>query len=163
MATTAANLGWQPSGNTQIRATIHYGVDATGVPNAWDFYHLTDNANEKDQDIFLSASIDNQTTADFHNSFRYGLTRKREQYSLWQPDGHLHSEYAYDRWIFRLLRQHGYDHRRQRLLSNGTSAARLYRETYPYVYQLDSNRDQLGLPGRLQVHAASDRTDRLSL
>ena len=33
----------------------------------------------------MSASIDNQTTADFHNSLRYGLTRKREQYHLWQP------------------------------------------------------------------------------
>ncbi|MGA3264646.1 MAG: TonB-dependent receptor plug domain-containing protein, partial [Terracidiphilus sp.] len=26
VATTAANIGWQPSGNTQIRGTIHYGV-----------------------------------------------------------------------------------------------------------------------------------------
>jgi len=37
VATTAANLGWQLSGNTQIRATLHYGVDGTGVPNAWIF------------------------------------------------------------------------------------------------------------------------------
>ena len=51
VATTAANVGWQPSGNTQIRATLHYGVDATGVPNAWDFYHVTDEANEKDQEF----------------------------------------------------------------------------------------------------------------
>ena len=63
VATTAANLGWQPSGNTQIRGTLHYGVDATGVPNAWDFYHVADDATQKDQDLFISASIDNQTTA----------------------------------------------------------------------------------------------------
>lgn len=87
VATTTANLGWQPSGNTQVRATLHYGVDATGVPNTWDFYHVADDATQKDQDIFLSASVDNQTTADFHNSVRYGLTRKREQYSLWQTSG----------------------------------------------------------------------------
>ena len=87
VATTAANLGWQPSGSTQIRATLHYGVDATGVPNAWDFYHVADNATQKDQDLFVSASIDNQTTADFHNTLRYGLTRKREQYKLWQQAG----------------------------------------------------------------------------
>jgi len=87
VGTTAANVGWQPNGTTQIRGTLHYGVDATGVPNAWDFYHVADNATEKDQDIFLSASIDNQTTADFHQSVRYGLTRKREQYTLWQTSG----------------------------------------------------------------------------
>jgi vitamin B12 transporter len=87
VATTAANLGWQPNGNTQVRATLHYGVDAAGVPNAWDFYHVADQATEKDQNIFASASIDNQTTADFHQSVRYALTRKREQYYLWQLSG----------------------------------------------------------------------------
>jgi iron complex outermembrane receptor protein/vitamin B12 transporter len=87
VATTAANVGWQPSGNTQIRGTAHYGVDATGVPNAWDFYHVADNATQKDQDLFVSASIDNQTTAAFHNTLRYGLTRKREQYTQWAQEG----------------------------------------------------------------------------
>jgi iron complex outermembrane receptor protein/vitamin B12 transporter len=97
VATTAANVGWQPSGTTQIRATLHYGVDATGVPNAWDFYRVADQATQKDQRIFLSASIDNQTTADFHNSLRYGATRKREQYTIWQPSGEYvsYSSYCY--------------------------------------------------------------------
>jgi vitamin B12 transporter len=75
----AANVGWALNGTTQIRGTAHYGVSATGVPNAWDFYHVADDATEKDQDIFVSASIDNQTTASLHNSVRYGLIRKREQ------------------------------------------------------------------------------------
>jgi iron complex outermembrane receptor protein/vitamin B12 transporter len=87
VATTAANVGWQPNGTTQIRGTLHYGVDATGVPNAWDFYHVTDDATEKDQDLFLSASVDNQTLPALHNSFRYGLTRKREQYDQWAQRG----------------------------------------------------------------------------
>jgi iron complex outermembrane receptor protein/vitamin B12 transporter len=87
VATTGGNLGWQPNGNTQIRATVHYGVDATGVPNAWDFYHVADQATEKDQDLFFSGSVDNQTTPDFHQSARYGMTRKREQYHLWKQSG----------------------------------------------------------------------------
>jgi iron complex outermembrane receptor protein/vitamin B12 transporter len=62
VATSAANVGWQLTDTTQIRATLHYGVDATGLPNAWDFYHIADNATEKDQDLFVSGSIDNQTT-----------------------------------------------------------------------------------------------------
>jgi len=87
LSTIAANLGWAPNGSTQIRGTAHYGVDATGVPNAWDFYHVADNATEKDQNLYLSASLDNQTTAGFHNELRYGLTRKGDQYHQWTPEG----------------------------------------------------------------------------
>ena len=65
LATAAANVGWALNGSTQIRATAHYGVAGVGVPNAWDFFHVADDATEKDQDIFLSAAIDNQTTASF--------------------------------------------------------------------------------------------------
>jgi iron complex outermembrane receptor protein/vitamin B12 transporter len=87
VATSAANVGWQPSGNTQIRATLHYGVDATGVPNTWDFYHIADDRKEGDQDLYAGATVENQTTADFHNRFQYGLTRKREQSRQWYPAG----------------------------------------------------------------------------
>jgi iron complex outermembrane receptor protein/vitamin B12 transporter len=87
VATTAANLGWQLNGSTQIRATLHYGVDATGVPNQWDFYHISDDRKEGDQDLYGGASVENQTTAGFHNRFQYGLTRKREQSQQWYPAG----------------------------------------------------------------------------
>lgn len=141
VATTAANLGWQPSASTQIRGTLHYGVDATGVPGAWDFYHVTDNATEKDQDLFLSASVDNQTTADFHNSLRYGLTRKREQYNLWQQRGSGYFD-AYGDSLGDLVTISG---------ANGSSATGRavmdYAQTYPYGYQLVSNRDQLVYQG----------------
>ena len=91
VATSAANLGWALNSNTQIRATLHYGVDGVGNPNAWDFYHVADDATEKDQNLFLSASLDNQTTASLHNVVRYGLTRKREQVSLWSLSGNPES------------------------------------------------------------------------
>ncbi|MGC1461648.1 MAG: TonB-dependent receptor [Terracidiphilus sp.] len=87
LATSAANIGWQPAGSTQIRATIHYGVDATGVPNQWDFYQIADDRKEGDQDLYGGASVDNQTTPGFHNRFQYGLTRKREQSQQWYPAG----------------------------------------------------------------------------
>lgn len=87
VATSIGNVGWQPSASTQIRGTVHYGVSNSGIPNAWDFYHVADNASQKDQNIFLSASIENQTTHSFHNSARYGLSRKREQVDLWSLSG----------------------------------------------------------------------------
>jgi iron complex outermembrane receptor protein/vitamin B12 transporter len=144
VATTAANLGWQPNGSTQIRATLHYGVDATGVPNTWDFYHVADNATEKDQDLFFSGSVDNQTTADFHQSARYGMTRKREQYNLWSLSGQL---FTYD----------NYGHQAYYGLPVAISGGNGYRVsgraildfpgTYPEGHQIVSNRDQLVYQG----------------
>jgi iron complex outermembrane receptor protein/vitamin B12 transporter len=85
VATSAANVGWQLNGSTQIRATLRYGVDATGVPSTWDFYHISDDRKEGDQDLYGGGSLENQTTASFHNRFQYGLTRKREQSRQWYP------------------------------------------------------------------------------
>jgi vitamin B12 transporter len=87
LGTAAANIGWAPTGSTQIRGAAHYGVDATGVPNTWDFYHVADDATEKDQNLYVSASLDNQTTASFHNEVHYGMTRKNETDNLWQTSG----------------------------------------------------------------------------
>jgi iron complex outermembrane receptor protein/vitamin B12 transporter len=146
-ATTAANLGWQLSGNTQIRGTLHYGVDATGLPNAWNFYHVADNATEKDQDLFVSASIDNQTTASFHNMVRYGLTRKREQTSLQQLSGNYNPAYnsycygpAYWGNTVTITGANGY---------SATGQAVLDCETYSP--QIVSNRDQLVYQGDYRI------------
>lgn len=138
LATSAANIGWQLNGSTQIRATAHYGVDATGVPNAWDFYHFADDATEKNQSLYLSASIANQTTASLHNDVRYGLTRKREQDTLWTLTG---TPVAFASYCFgpgtlgytvTILGANGYSASGQAVL-----------DCSPYKSQLVSNRDQL--------------------
>ena len=87
VATTAANIGYQLNGATQLRGTLHYGVDGAGDPNSWDFYHVADSATQKDQDLFIGGAIDNQTTPSFHNKLLYGATRKREQYNQWTQQG----------------------------------------------------------------------------
>jgi vitamin B12 transporter len=137
VATAAANLGWQPSGTTQIRGTVHYGVDATGVPNAWDFYHVADQATEKDQNIFASASIDNQTTASLHQSVRYGLTRKREQYNLWSQSGNGTFDAFGDSFgdSVTITGANGYSVSGQALLD--------FAGIYPQGHQIVSNRDQV--------------------
>lgn len=145
VATTAANLGWQPSGATQIRGTLHYGVDATGVPNAWQFYHVADNATQKDQDLFLSASIDNQTTASLHNAVRYGLSRKREQYHLWQQSGSGVFDAYGDSFgnVVTITGANGYSVSGRALLD--------FAGTYPQGHQLVSNRDELVYQGDYTV------------
>jgi iron complex outermembrane receptor protein/vitamin B12 transporter len=141
VATSAGNFGWQPNGNWQIRGTVHYGVDGTGVPNAWDFYHVADNATQKDQNIYLSGSVDNQTTPDFHNSVRYGLTRKREQYRLWEQEGSgTFDEYG-DSFGFpvTITGANGYAVSGQALLDYASYST----PPYPEGHELVSNRDQL--------------------
>lgn len=151
MGAAAGNLGWQLNGKTQIRGTAHYNVAATGVPNAWDFYHVTDQATQKDQDLYASGSIDNQTTADFHNVVRYGMTRKREESALWQMSGSGIYD-AYGDSLGEIVTIHG---------ANGTSATGQavldYAQTYPYRYQLVSNRDQMVYQGdfRFTPHVAA--------
>ena len=141
VGTAAANLGWQPNGKTQIRGTVHYGVDGTGAPGAYAFHGLSDSATQKDQDIFLSGSIDNQTTPDFHNVVRYGMTRKREQYHLWSQSGSGVFD-AYGDSFGNLVTITG---------ANGDSvtgrALMDYAGTYPQGYQLVSNRDALVYQG----------------
>jgi vitamin B12 transporter len=87
LGTAAANLGWTLNSTTQIRGTAHYGVSAVGDPNAWGFYGVADNATQKDQTLYVSAALDNQTTPSFHNELLYGLTRKGEQFHQWNPEG----------------------------------------------------------------------------
>ena len=145
VATTAANLGYQLGGSTQLRATLHYGVSGAGVPNAWEFYRVADQATQKDQDIYLSGSIENQTTQAFHNSLRYGVTRKREQYNLWRPSGQLIEYDPFDHFSayygnpVTIRGANGY-----------TVAGRAqldFPQTYPYNSQLVSNRDQFVYQG----------------
>ncbi len=146
VATSSANLGWALNGTTQLRATLHYGVDATGVPNSWDFYHISDDATEKDQDIFLSADLDNQTTASLHSVIRYGLTRKREQDSRWTTQGTLepYSNYCFGPGYLgntvTITGANGYSATGQAVLDCST-----------FQVQYVSNRDQAGYQGDITI------------
>ncbi len=145
LGTAKVNVGFQPTGSTQIRGTLHYGVDGTGVPGTWEFHHLADNATEKDQDLYISASIDNQTTADFHNMVRYGATRKREQYNLWEQTGAGIFDAYGDSFgdLVTITGANGYSVTGRALMD--------FAGTYPQGYQLFSNRDALVYQGDYAV------------
>lgn len=87
VVTSAANLGWQPTAATQIRVTARNSDSATGLPGAYDFYKLSNDGKQSDQDIYLGATVENQTTPSWHNLARYGMARKREQSIQWYPAG----------------------------------------------------------------------------
>ncbi len=112
-----------------------------GVPNAWNFYHVTDEATQKDQDLYVGGSIDNQTTADFHNFVRYGLARKREQFSLWTQSGSGDFDAFGDSlgYPVTITGANGYSTSGQAVLD--------YAQTYPFQDQLVSNRDEVVYQG----------------
>jgi iron complex outermembrane receptor protein/vitamin B12 transporter len=140
VGTAAANIGYQPTGSTTIRGTVRYGVSATGVPGTWEFHHLADNATQKDQDLYISGSIDNQTTADFHNMVRYGATRKREQYHLWEQTGAVFDAYGNSYGdLVTITGANGYSVTGRALMD--------YAGTYPQGYELFSNRDAVVYQG----------------
>ena len=154
VATSAANVGYALNGTTQLRATIHYGVDATGVPNAWDFYHVADSATEKDQNIYMSGALDNQTTPGFHNRFLYGLTRKREQETMWSAQGiclpagtcGLPVTYTGGNYYglpVTIRGANGYTSSGQALLDYSPANG----ESYPTGFQIVNNRDQYNYQG----------------
>jgi iron complex outermembrane receptor protein/vitamin B12 transporter len=161
LGTAAANVGLALNSTTQLRGTVYYGVSAVGVPGALNFHYIAGDATEKDQNIFLSASIDNQTTAALHNSFLYGLTRKREQYYDWSPQGicvpagtcggpGIAPTYAGGNYYGLLLTIHGangYSAFGQALLDYGWANGAVY----PSESQFVSNRDQLVYRGDITI------------
>ncbi|HVJ09723.1 MAG TPA: TonB-dependent receptor [Acidisarcina sp.] len=145
VATAAANLGWQPSAATQLRVTAHNSVSATGLPGAYDFYLLANDGKQSDQDTYVGATVENQTSPAWHNLARYGLARKREQSVQWYPAGILtQSGGAYPTSNYYGLPvtihgANGYAVSGQALLNYTTDNFGVYPNRFDFV----SNRDQL--------------------
>jgi vitamin B12 transporter len=145
VATTTGNFGYHPITNIEVRGTIHYGVDATGVPNAWQFYQVAADSKEGDQDLFISGALEYQTTLDFHNVVTYGATRKREQLHTFSPAGQLiqyNSDFGLSAYFGKSVTftgANGYTASGRAMLS--------FPGTYPSRTDLVSNRDQLVYQG----------------
>jgi len=78
-ATSAVNLGYNLTANTQARFTLHNAVSATGLPNAHDFYGISADGKQADQDVYSGLTLENRLNGGWHNLVRYDIARKREQ------------------------------------------------------------------------------------
>jgi iron complex outermembrane receptor protein/vitamin B12 transporter len=78
-ATSVANLGYAIAANTQARFTIRNADSAMGLPGAHDFYGISANAKESDQDLYSGLTLENRLDIGWHNLVQYGIARKREQ------------------------------------------------------------------------------------
>ncbi len=87
-STSAANLGYDFNGNTQVRFTIRNAVSASGVPGPYDFQGgIASDAKQGDQDLYSGVTVENTYKGDWHNLVRYGIARKREQEDEFQAVG----------------------------------------------------------------------------
>jgi vitamin B12 transporter len=131
-----ANLGYAWSSGTTIRVSARNADIATGLPNAYQFYQIANDAKQSDQDIYLAASIDHNFSDRWHGLVRYGLARKREESTQWSPTG----IYEPDEGIYlgnpvTIEGANGYSVNGQAILN--------YAGTYPVTSDLVSNRDNL--------------------
>ena len=78
-ANSAANLGYDITANTQVRFTIRNLVSANGLPGAHDFYGISSDGKQSDQDIYSGITLENRLAGNWHSLARYGIARKREQ------------------------------------------------------------------------------------
>ena len=89
-ATSVANLGYNITANTQARFTIRNAVSATGLPQAHDFYGISADGKQADQDIYSGLTLGNRLEGNWHNLVRYGIARKREQEHAVHQRRHAH-------------------------------------------------------------------------
>ncbi len=77
--TSAINLGYNINGNTLVRFTLRNADSASGLPGAHDFFGISNDAKQADQDLYSGLTIENRYKGNWHNLLRYGIARKREQ------------------------------------------------------------------------------------
>ena len=85
--TEVANLGYALGSSTSLRVTARNADAAVGLPGPYNFFALTNDGKQSDQNLYLSGTLESQTREAWHNLVRYGLTRKREQTAQWYPAG----------------------------------------------------------------------------
>jgi len=88
-ATSVANLGYNLPLNTQLRFTLRNADSSSGLPNAHEFYGVSQNGKQSDQDLYSGFTLENRLTGNWHNLVRYDIARKREQAAYFGSVGTL--------------------------------------------------------------------------
>jgi iron complex outermembrane receptor protein/vitamin B12 transporter len=137
-ATAAINVGYDFNGNTQLRVTLRNADSATGVPGPHDFWGISDQSKERDQDLYSGVTLENRYKGAWHNLVRYGIARKREQQKQFGNQGtpvvfDCGDGCSYTEYFGPVVTIRG---------ANGYTATG-QTDTYGDNDDLDSNRDQL--------------------
>ncbi len=85
--TYAGNFGWSPGASTSLRLTVRRVAAKVDVPNAIDFFGVPDDSFQTEDNTYIGATLQNQTTAHWHNLLRYGATRQNSEFVNPSPTG----------------------------------------------------------------------------
>jgi vitamin B12 transporter len=86
-ATFAGNFGWTPGASTSLRLTVRRVAAKVDVPNAIDFFGIPDDSFQTEDNTYIGATLQNQTTSHWHNLLRYGATRQDSEFINPSPTG----------------------------------------------------------------------------
>ncbi len=82
-----ANLGFQITPNTTLRATVDRVVAGYNSANAIAAYGIADDAANNQQNTIFGVTLDNRASDRWHNLLRYGGVRLRSEYNDYSPTG----------------------------------------------------------------------------
>jgi vitamin B12 transporter len=130
--TAAANLGAHLFEGADARLTLRSADSSEGLPGPVDFYGLTQQAKEGDQDLYSGLTLEDRLKDGWHNLFRYGIARKREQETPFGQQGTYDpTQFGYFGNVVTIRGANGY---------TTTDKAAIYAGN---PYNQDSNRDEL--------------------
>ena len=85
--TFVGNFGWTPNASNDARLIVRHVNVSGGQPNAIAFFGIADDAQQKEQDLYLAGAWNNQATARWHNLIRYGYVRLNGQFNDFAATG----------------------------------------------------------------------------
>ena len=133
-ATFAENVGYALNNTTDLRFTFRHVTTSGGQPNATALYGIPDAAGVKEQDRYIGAVLNSQTTDRWHNQLRYGGVRLNYVYTDYAPTGAFdNNAYAYLGAPVVIRGANGYSVKGQAIFQ--------YPGTYPSVFTSVTSRD----------------------
>jgi iron complex outermembrane receptor protein/vitamin B12 transporter len=123
--TVAGNFGWRPSDRTSVRVTYRRNWTDLGSPNAIALYGITDDSSQRNDNTYLSATLQDQTTSRWHNLFRFAYGQFDSTYVNPRATGQPDSFGDYDGNIVTIKGANGYSVTGQAILD--------YYGTYPRI------------------------------
>ncbi|HVG90682.1 MAG TPA: TonB-dependent receptor plug domain-containing protein, partial [Alphaproteobacteria bacterium] len=86
-STYSGNFGWTPGASTSLRLTVRRVAAKVDVPNAIDFFAIPDDSFQTEDNTYIGATLQNQTTSHWHNLLRYGAMRQNSEFVNPSPTG----------------------------------------------------------------------------
>ena len=92
--TVSANVGYQWSARTGIRATFRHEATGLGSPNALDFYGIPDDSFQTNRNTYGGVTVQDQTTQRWHNSVQFAYAQFGTVFENPSPTGQPFDPFA---------------------------------------------------------------------